>query len=269
MRVNAREETYDHIELFGKPALFTISRIDRDTVPEGFHCYDLRGSDNDPGRPATVENSVAVNHAGTVLTPTPVKFAKDTDYRRIKGKLNFLGEDKTLAEFCREYGLALAPDSKKFILRPASPEEAGLFYSQTELDGSLATVGHLRIDFGSEGRGFWSSWNPHNGDALNTAEFSAELDVFVDELRKSGPLKDLSAMSAYCGDHGGRIEGGWTQNYGFIAESEHYRYCLRCAPVHGDYQGYLYIYDKRQQELNMAAEAAPEQGITMGGMENG
>lgn len=32
-------------------------------------------------------------------------------------------------------------------------------------------------------------------------------------------------------------------------DTEHYRYCLRCTPVSGDYQGYLYCYDKRQQEL--------------------
>lgn len=64
MSVNAREEEYEHIELFGKPALFTNSRIDRTTVPEGFYCYDLRGSDYDPGRPVTIENQVTVNHAG-------------------------------------------------------------------------------------------------------------------------------------------------------------------------------------------------------------
>ena len=36
MSVNAREETFEHIELFSKPALFTSSRINRATVPEGF-----------------------------------------------------------------------------------------------------------------------------------------------------------------------------------------------------------------------------------------
>lgn len=110
MSANAREETFEHIELFGEPALFTDGRIDRNTVPEGLHCYDLRGSDDDPGRPATVENSVAVNHAGTVLTPAPVKFAKGRDYRLINGKLNFLGEDMTLAAFCRERGFAFEPE---------------------------------------------------------------------------------------------------------------------------------------------------------------
>lgn len=40
-------------------------------------------------------------------------------------------------------------------LRPASVEEAGLFYSQMEEgeDRSLGTVGHLRMDFGHRGPG--------------------------------------------------------------------------------------------------------------------
>ena len=61
---DARKEEYEHVELFGKPALFTDSRISRFTVPQGWFCYDLRGSDYDPGRPIMVENSVVVNHAG-------------------------------------------------------------------------------------------------------------------------------------------------------------------------------------------------------------
>ena len=50
MAVNAKTEMFDHIELFGKPALFTNFRIDRSTVPENWYCYDFRGSDNDPGK---------------------------------------------------------------------------------------------------------------------------------------------------------------------------------------------------------------------------
>ena len=42
-------EKYQQIELFGKPALFSNGRIDRDKLPEGLYVYDLRGSDYDPG----------------------------------------------------------------------------------------------------------------------------------------------------------------------------------------------------------------------------
>ena len=37
-------------------------------MPEDWYCYDLRGSNYDPGEPVTMEPSVAVNHAGTILT---------------------------------------------------------------------------------------------------------------------------------------------------------------------------------------------------------
>ena len=49
MTVNARTEEFQHLELLGKYALFTNGRIDRSTVPRGWYCYDLRGSDDDPG----------------------------------------------------------------------------------------------------------------------------------------------------------------------------------------------------------------------------
>lgn len=145
----------------------------------------------------------------------------------------------------------MSADNRRLCLRPASPDEVGLFYSQNERDAELGTVGHLRIDFGSRGNEFWSTWWPHNGNEMNTPEFKAELQEFVNELRKNGPLNNLSAMSKYCCDHNnGSLNDSSRVNYGYIAESEHYRYCLRCMPVQGDYNAYLYIYDKRQQELH-------------------
>ena len=135
-------------------------------------------------------------------------------------------------------------------LRPASREEAGLFYSELDegKDEALGTVGHLRMDFGSGGKKFWSTWWPHNGDQLNTPEFKEDLQEFVDALRETGPLKNLAAMGAYCRQQGGAItEDG--RSYGYIAETEHYRYCLRCTPYQGEYNGYLYVYDLRQQAM--------------------
>ena len=136
-----------------------------------------------------------------------------------------------------------------FDLRPASFEEAGLFYSNDKQDEALGTVGHLRMGFGSGGKSFWHTWWPHNGDQFNTPEFKEILQEFVDAMRESGPLKDLSAMDSYCWKHGGAITED-KQVYGYIAETEHYRFCLRCTPRPGDYQGYLYCYDLRQQNMD-------------------
>ena len=146
-------------------------------------------------------------------------------------------------------------------IRPASIEEAGLFYSQMDEaeDAVLGTVGHIRIDFGASGKEFYHTWWPHNGDQFNTGEFKDELQKFVDMLRADGPLTNLASMRNYCYQHGGKItEDG--RCFGYIAETEHYRYCLRCTPSPGEYQGYLYSYDLRQQR--MAQQAKPVGRIT-------
>jgi len=154
----------------------------------------------------------------------------------------------------------------KFSLRPASPDEAGLFYFlPAEQDAELGAVGHVRIDFGYQGKEFWHTWWPRGDEKLNSPEFKAELKDLVDELRATGPLKNLSAMSDYCREHGGQIEGGWRQNYGYVVETEHYRYCLRCNPVPGDYQAYLTAFDLRVQQMNMTNQENT-QNLKMEGM---
>ena len=61
-------------------------------------------------------------------------------------------------------------------------------------------------------------------------------------------------MERFCYDHGGKIDGGYVQNYGYIVETERYRYCLRCNPSPGDYNGYLTAYDLAVQRQNMARD---------------
>lgn len=264
MKANAREEQFEHVELFGKPALFTNSLIDQATVPEGFFCYDLRGSDRDPGKPGSVENQVAVNYAGMILIAEAVTISKE-GFNRLSGKLNFLGECLILSEFCEKHGIPLVPENRTFTLRPALPEEAELFYTlPSEQDTELGAIGHVRIDFGSGGKEFWHTWWPRGNEGLNNPEFKAELAELVKVLRETGPLKDLSAMSDYCCRHDGRIEGGWRQNYGYVVETTNYRYYLRCNPGSGDYQAYLTAFDLRVQKMNMEKQA--EQHIQMGGI---
>lgn len=119
MRVNACDESFEYVELFGKPSLFTNARIDRDTVPEGWYAYDLRGSDNDPGEPVTIPQSGC---------------------RSLKGRLDFLGERYSLKEFCEVRGLNYPAENPKYTLRPASDSEAGHFNSQEEKDEIIGKV---------------------------------------------------------------------------------------------------------------------------------
>ena len=135
-----------------------------------------------------------------------------------------------------------------FDLRPASMEEAGLFYSNDEQDEALGTVGHLRLDFGHGFLPLRSTCYPHNDDQFDTLEFKMLLREFLEAMQENGPLASLSSMEAYCQKHGGAItEDG--QTYGYIWETEQYRFCLRCTPSPFDYQGYLYCYDLRQQKM--------------------
>lgn len=252
MSINIREKRMHHIEIFEKPALLTDWLIMRDTVPPGWYCYDLRGSAHNPAKAVTLEDQVTINHAGTVLSPKPLK-NPGAAVRQIDGQLFLLGELLSLEDFCKVHDLEYPQDTRKYLLRPASPDEAGLFFSSDEAtDRELACVGHLRLDFGHQGKEFWSTWWTHNNDELNIPAFKAEFDEMVNELRAQGPLKDLASMTDYCVVHPeGRLDGE-NRSFGFISESERYRYCLRCILRPGDYNGYLYIYDKHQQELNMA-----------------
>ena len=133
-------------------------------------------------------------------------------------------------------------DATQLHIRPARPEEAGLFYTpHPEEDKRLGTVGHVRMDFGRSGNEFWHTWWPRGPEELNSPAFKAELQQVVDTLRES-VLKNRFAMERFCYEHGGKISGGWTQNYGYIVETEHYRYCLRCNPSPGDYNCYCTAY---------------------------
>ena len=145
-------------------------------------------------------------------------------------------------------------DATQLHIRPARPEEAGLFYTpHPEEDKRLGTVGHVRMDFGRSGNEFWHTWWPRGPEELNSPAFKLELQEVVDTLRES-VLKNRFAMERFCYEHGGKISGGWTQNYGYIVETAHYRYCLRCNPSPGDYNCYCTAYDLDVQRQNMAQD---------------
>ena len=174
MAVNARTEEFQHIEVFDKPALFTNGRIARDTVPKGWYCYDIRGSDDDPGELCYMEENVVVNHAGSVLMPEKLAMPK-SGRLDVRDELGFLDEgNMTLCEFCEAHQLPYPAENMKFHIQPARPEETGLFYTpHPEEDKRLGTVGHVRMDFGRSGNEFWHTWWPRGPEELNSPAFKA------------------------------------------------------------------------------------------------
>lgn len=249
MSINIYKDQMERAELFGKPVLFTEQDIPREAVPTDWYCYDLCGNDRHPHKPVELVNNDLWGRLGTVLSPTPLKRAS-TGIRRIKDTLILSGEMTDLSSFCQDHGLTCPTDPRKYILRPASHKEAGLFYSQMEpeQDELFGTVGHLRLNFDSGGQ-FRHSWWPHNDDQFNTPEFKAVLQEFVDEMRVRGPLANDTSMRRWCSRYSaGEIA---RERFGFIAETENYRFCLRCTLERGDYS-YIYCYDLNQQRLAMS-----------------
>ena len=147
----------------------------------------------------------------------------------------------------------ISTDPPAFRVQPAQPEEAGAFFAQTpEQYAQMGAIGCVRMDFGRSGTAFWHTWHPRGREELNSPEFKAELQQVVDTLRET-VLKDLSSMRHFCYENGGKIPGGWSQNYGYVVETENYEYCLRCNPVPGDYQAHLLCYDLNEQKINHAS----------------
>ena len=117
MAVDARTEEFQHIEVFDKFALFTNARIDRTTVPEGWYCYDFRGTGDDPGELRFIEESVVVNHSGSILMPEKLELPTSGQLDAWD-EFGFLDEDDmTLREFCEIHDLSYPSEDESLVGR--------------------------------------------------------------------------------------------------------------------------------------------------------
>ena len=138
-------EKYQAVELFGKPALFSNGRIDRDKLPEGLYAYDLRGSDYDPGMPVTLESHVTVNHAASVITAAPIELPEQGFLYLGEDGLNFTGGEQTVKEF----------------LHAQYPEKAKLSRAAEEIQAesiSFAVCAYYGIETGENSFGYLATW---------------------------------------------------------------------------------------------------------------
>lgn len=99
---NLLNEELQEIEIFDKPGLFSNGRLRDEDVPEGLYRYDLRGSDYNPGQPITVEKTVVVNHAASVLMAEELDLGADGRLELGEDGLNFTGAELTVREFMEE-----------------------------------------------------------------------------------------------------------------------------------------------------------------------
>ena len=93
------DEEYDRIEICGQPALFTNERLTNADIPSGLYLYHLRGNDDGEAF-GTLEESVSVNHSGSVVTLDPIDLGED-GYIPLTAETepDFLGVTATFEDF--------------------------------------------------------------------------------------------------------------------------------------------------------------------------
>ncbi len=96
--VNFSDEEFEIVEIEGKTALFTNERMTDADIPKGLHCYHLRHGDD--GNFCTLEKSVAVNHAGSVIVKEPIDLGENGYISLNSGNApNFTGETTIMENF--------------------------------------------------------------------------------------------------------------------------------------------------------------------------
>ena len=132
-------------------------------------------------------------------------------------------------------------------IRPIKPEEIQFSYTQSQNDNiESGCIGFLRGDFDTNGKGFYSTWEDKVSQ-LKTESFKREFDAVINSLRfgYGELLKDRGSLSSYCHKHPeGVIEGNYTKEYGFRVDTDEHSYILRCNATKGDYNFYIYAYDR-------------------------
>ena len=71
VKLDVEAPKYQLAEIMGQEVLVSNGHFDRENLPEGLYCYDLR--EGDSGYAATIEPSVTVNHFGSILTTQPIE----------------------------------------------------------------------------------------------------------------------------------------------------------------------------------------------------
>ena len=133
------------------------------------------------------------------------------------------------------------------------PDRLDWVYSDSGSERDRACIGHLRGDFGRGGDEFWTGWFDHQPN-LKSKAFRDEFQDVVNGLRReNGLLRSFSVMSKKCRDG---LPG--EESFSFQGQTANHLYCLRCIPRRGDYNFYLYAYDKnilREQARKQSPQA--------------
>lgn len=133
------------------------------------------------------------------------------------------------------------------------PIERFYSYSQSQqISMQTGFIGYLRADMGSNGEGFFSTWNDFRAD-LKTEDFKAEFDEVINSLRDDGGfLHSRQALSRFCYNAGPGCSFDNDRNeYGVRVNTENYAYFMRLNPNKGEYNLYCYCYRRDWLDRHM------------------
>lgn len=143
----------------------------------------------------------------------------------------------------------------ELTIRPMTVTERMYSYTQShQLIMQTGCIGHLRADFGSNGKQFFSSWDDHRED-LKSDAFKAEFDEVINSLRNDTQyrriLRDRTTLAAYCNAFPDSSFHNDRNEHGFRVDSDHYSYFLQLTPNKGEYNIYCYCYLRQWLERHM------------------
>lgn len=143
--VDVQKEVLEEVELLGQIGYFTELRVDKETVPEGMHCYELRHGDDD-GFPVSVEENVRVNYFGAVLLAEALELGNEKALQFGYEDFGYTGEQMYLSQVIGvqepevfKDGKALAEFVKETF--PITEEEGQKLVDYMEGHGYL--LGHM------------------------------------------------------------------------------------------------------------------------------
>ena len=156
-----------------------------------------------------------------------------------------------------------------YTIRLMKPEEYNFAYTQKqEIMDDSACIGHLRVDLGSNGQGFFTNWDDHRPE-LKSLEFKQEFDDVINALRKqeiSGCfLKDRASLKKFCQQfpEAKMTEDG--REFGFRLDTDDYTNMMRLNPNRGEYAAYIYAYERDLLDFYLVPtmEPVPKEKITV------
>jgi hypothetical protein len=97
-------ESFEEVEVFQKPALFTPIRIDRSTVPQGYYLYEVRHDDDSQGDAVEIAINILANHWGSIIMREEIKLSPEGNLLIDPMDINYgTGDCRTMEEYMAKY----------------------------------------------------------------------------------------------------------------------------------------------------------------------